>query len=139
MATTGYGNKLKVKISNVYTEIASVKNVSGPGGKRDIHDVTALDSPDNAKQKIGGMIDEGQVSFDAFFLPSDGTHDHLTGMRKMFEDGTTEKFQIIFNDTGATTAEFDAVVTAFEPSFDVGNPLALKVTLEVTGLVDYDA
>ncbi|MGW1278014.1 phage tail tube protein [Streptomyces tsukubensis] len=112
----------------VFTAIASVTNVSGPGLSRDAYDVTAHDSPDKHREFIGGLIDPGEVSIDVNYRPA--VHDALIAD---LEDDDPRNYQIVFPDVGQTTWSFKAVMTGFEPSAPHDDKLTATLTFKVSG------
>jgi len=75
----------------VYTTIAEINSFNGPGGSVSVIDVTDLSSA--AKEKIAGMNDNGQLSFECTFLPGDTEH---TALRDAKENESTIKVKIVF-------------------------------------------
>ena len=114
----------------VYTTIPEVMSIDGPGGSAAVIDVTDLSS--NAKEKRAGLQDEGQVTFEIAFLPTNATHLLLRTVRSA---GTVRSFRILFTDSPQTQWDFDALVLGFAISNAVDDVTKASVTLEVTGAV----
>lgn len=112
----------------VYTAIAEINSFSGPGGSVSVIDVTDLAS--SAKEKIAGMNDNGQLSFECNFIPSNAQH---LALRTAKENGTQVKIQLVFTDTEETTWSFDAIVTGFSISGAIDGVLKGSVSLEISG------
>lgn len=112
----------------VFTAIANVTNVTGPGLTRSTIDVTAHDSPDNHMEFIGGLVDPGEVTFDIHYDPAQ--HDTLIAD---LEDVDPRNYQVVFPDATASTWAFAAVMTGFEPSAPVDDKLSASLTFKVTG------
>lgn len=116
----------------VFTEIAEVTNISGPGMSLDTVEVTAHDSTDYTREFIAGLKDYGEVSIEGNFLPAGGTHDISTGMLKKYEDRTITNFQLVMVDAAPTTWTFAALVTSFEPSYPYDDKAGFSATFKIT-------
>lgn len=62
-----------------FVAIMGIKSMTGPEITRDTVDVTTNDSPDMFRRFIGGMVDGGEVSFEANWLPRDPTQNQTEG------------------------------------------------------------
>jgi len=114
----------------VYTTIAEVMSIDGPGGSAAVIDVTDLSS--TAKEKRAGLQDEGQVSFDMNYLPTNTQHILLRPQRA---GALVTNFRILFTDSPQTTWSFSALVLGFSISNAGDDVTKAAVTLEVTGAV----
>ena len=115
---------------NAYQTIGEVSNINGPGGSAQVIDVTDLAS--TAKEKKMGLPDEGQITFDINFIPTDTQHALLRTARS---NRTLTSFRITFTDSPATTWTFNAYVTSFPMTNGVDDVTKGNVTLEVTGTI----
>ena len=113
-----------------YQTIAEINSFSGPGGSVSVIDVTDLYS--SAKEKIAGMNDNGQLSFECNFLPGDTEH---SALRAAKENGSTVKVKIVFTDDSTTEWTFDAIVTGFAVQGAIDAVVKASVTLEVSGAI----
>lgn len=113
-----------------YTAIKEIVSFNGPGGAGQVIDVTDLSS--DAVEKIMGLPDEGQLSFEINYLPTDTQHALLRAQR---DAQAVTKFQLIFTDTGTTTWAFDGFVTGFTVTGGVNAPIKANVTLEISGSI----
>lgn len=111
-----------------YTTIAEINSFTGPGGSVSVIDVTDLSSA--AKEKLAGLNDNGQLSFECNFIPTNTQH---AALRTSKENGTTISVKIIFTDTGATEWTFNAIVTGLSVSGAVDGVVKASVTLEISG------
>lgn len=79
---TGFGAILSVGDGNSpenFVPILGVKSISGPSMSRDTHDTTDMNSATNYRSYIGGLVDGGELSFEANWLPRDPTQGQETG------------------------------------------------------------
>jgi hypothetical protein len=61
-----------------FVSILGIKSIAGPGIKRDVIDVTTMDSG-TFREFIGGLVDGGSISFDANWLPRDASQNQDAG------------------------------------------------------------
>ena len=135
-AISAFGTLLKIGDGGApesFTTIAEVKDIGGPKLKSNTAEVTNHSSTDGWLEKIGTILEAGQVTFKINFVPTATTHSFSTGLIKDFVARTKRNFKLVFPDTGATTWSFTAIVTGFEPSEPVNGPLEADVTLDITG------
>ena len=139
-AISSWGTVLRVGDGGgpeVFTTIAELKDISGPGKALGTTEVTTHASPGRAREFISTLVDNGEVSFTVNFLITNATHDWLTGLMGDLDDGTRRNFQLQFPDAGTTTAAFAAFVTQFNPSEPVDGALEAEITLKLTGLITW--
>lgn len=110
----------------VFTAIANVNSITGPGLSRKTIDVTAHDSPNQYMEFLGGLIDPGEVSFDVNYDPSE--HDSLVDD---LEATDPINYELTFPD--ATTWGFPAILTGFEPQAPYDEKLTAGLTFKVSG------
>jgi len=111
-----------------YNTIAEINSFSGPGGTVSVIDVTDLSS--TAKEKIAGLNDNGQLSFECNLIPSNTQH---AALRTAKENGTTISVKIVFTDAEETEWTFDAIVTGFAISGAIDGVVKASVQLEISG------
>jgi len=131
MAVTTVGTTIAIGDgggTEVFTTIAGAKDFSGPSGSVSVIDVTALN--DTAKQKMVGMEDEGQFSFNLNWNAADVQHALL---RTNFAAQTQTNFKITLSDT--TVITFAAFITGFDHSGAVDGVYEASITLEITGAI----
>lgn len=113
-----------------FQDIPEISTFNGPGGAGQVIDVTDLSS--EAIEKIMGLRDEGQLTFDINYIPGNAVHAALRADR---DNAGLTKFKIIFPDDEETTWSFDAFVTGFTVSGGVNAPVKASITLEITGAI----
>ena len=115
----------------VYTTIAEIKSISGPGGSAAVKDVTDLQS--TGKEKRMGLLDEGQLTFNMFYQPANTQHALLRTQRAARAE---TPFRLIFTDAGNMQWDFNAFVAGFQLSgIEVDGMVEAQVTLEITGAI----
>lgn len=110
----------------VFSAIANVNSITGPGLSRETIDVTAHDSPNQYMEFLGGLIDPGEVSFDVNYDPSE--HDSLVDD---LEATDPINYELTFPE--GTTWGFPAILTGFEPQAPYDDKLAASLTFKVSG------
>lgn len=81
-ARTGFGALLQKgdgASPENFVSILGIKSISGPDISRDTHDTTDMLNPSQFRTFIGGLVDAGELSFDANWLPLDATQNQETG------------------------------------------------------------
>jgi hypothetical protein len=116
-----------------FTTVAEVKDIEGPAMSRETHEVTHQESPDRHMERIGGLLDTGEVTFTLNWVPSNATHDDATGL--IFDLRTPERrnYRLVFPDAASTTWTFPGLVTEFAPKAPVDGVLEADVTVTVCG------
>lgn len=133
-AFAGVGTQFKrsdMLSSPTFTAIAEVNDISGPNMSRNTIDTTSLDTTGGYRTFIGGFRDGGEVNLNMNF-----TIDGYNTMKDDFEDSDARDYQIVLPDTGATTLEFSAVVTALGMAVPTDDKVTATVTLKISGQVD---
>lgn len=119
--------------SESFTTIAEVTDIGGPELALEIAEVTSHSSSGGWKEKIGALLDGGQVGFSINYIPTDSTHNNTAGLIKDMRTRTVRNFQLVFTDSGNTTWSFAALVVGFSPAEPIDNALTAECTLEITG------
>lgn len=83
-AHTGYGALIQKgdgASPENFVSILGVKNITGPSIQRDTHDTTTQDNAATSmfRNFVGGLVDAGEVSFEANFLPREETQNQEDG------------------------------------------------------------
>ena len=117
---------------DVPVTIPDVVSINGPSGSATVIDASDLSS--TAREKVMGLMDEGQVTLEMHYLPDNAVHETLRAARAA---KTLKSFVITFTDTvPATWFRFNAYVTGFAVTSGVDQLLNASVTLEITGAVE---
>jgi predicted secreted protein len=119
--------------TEVFTALARVTNISGPGRSRETYDVTAHDSPDGWREFIGGLKDAGEVSFDLNFNPAV----HVPIADAEYAKATPTNWKLTFPE-GSVWA-FAAILTSDESSAPHDGKLEGSVTLKISGKPTFTA
>lgn len=117
--------------TEVFATIAKIKDISGPGFSRGTHDASTQTA--DWGEIVPGLKIPGDVTLDINWVPTESTHDSLTGVLKDFVDGTLRNFRILWPDTANTIWQLACYVTGFEPSAPVDGLLTASLTISITG------
>lgn len=134
---SGFAAVLQTTIVATLTDIAGVRDISGPSMSADTIEVSSRDNI--WKEYVAGQRDGGEVTFDLVYDPDSATHLATTagGLAKDLMAGTTQAFKLKFADTTPATATFSAIVTKFTPKAPYNGLQSADVTLKVTGAITW--
>lgn len=135
--TSGYssfGTLLKIGDgggSEVFTTIAEVRDIKGPGLTLNLEDATNHSSPAGWEERIPTTLQGGTVELEVNMIPSHATQSYSAGVLRDLVNKTKRNFQIVF--PSATTWLLPSYVTKFEPATPVKGIMRASITLEITG------
>lgn len=136
-AIAGIGLRFQVgdgQTPETFTDVAEVKDFTGPSVTQETEDVTHHGSPGNWRERIPTLLDGGEISFTLNYIPTDSTHDATDGLLSDLEAQTAARnFKVTWPDTNQTLWEMSGIVTNFEPQGPVDGAFEAEVTIEVTG------
>jgi predicted secreted protein len=131
-AFAGQGTQLQLgsgtpSVPGSYTTIAEITKIQRSGSKMDIVDVTNMDSIGAYREKLPTLLDGGDISFDANYVPGDTTQQSL---QTLFDGRTLKPWQIVLPDTRGTW-NLNAYVTSddFDLSVDKASTFSGKLTI----------
>lgn len=131
MATRGLGTVLKMGTGEAAKKVAGLTEIGGLELSADTIDTTTLDSDGGYREFIGGFKDAGEVSLTGFFDPTTGN-----GQKELydaFESGEVQDFIIEFPAELKTSWNFKGVVTGFNTSTSLEDPVSFEGTIKVSG------
>lgn len=120
-----------------WSEIEEVNNIAGPDGKAKLIDTTHLRS--TGKEYLQGIADFGQISLDLNYT---GEPEQMF-LRDMYSSQSPQKpFRIRVPDDVSAEHHvffFEAIVTSWNLDLKTDDKAGLKITLQVSGGVTYQA
>jgi hypothetical protein len=116
-----------------FTDIAELRDISGPELQR--NSIETLAHNDNIDHYAVGVRRRGEMTFTLGFVPSLGTHDHLTGLTKAWDDGSRDIYRISYPD--GSIWMLSGYVTNIGPSMPVDDGLEADVTIRPTGPMSF--
>lgn len=136
-AKSSFGTFLKLGdsgSSETFTTIAEVKDIKGPKLKLNTEDVTSHSSTSGWVEKIGTLLEGGDISFEFNWLPGNATQSYSAGILKDMVNRTLRNFQLVVPAASTLTWTFAAYVTQFEPDLKVKGAQMGSATLEISGV-----
>jgi len=127
-AVSGVGTTFKrsnMLSSATFAAIAEINSIKGPDKKRNVIDVTSLDSTGGYREFIAAFRDGGQVVMNF-------TRDGYDDMNDDFEIETLVDYQIVFPGS-IGTFEFSGLVTDIGNSIPLDDKITMSVTIKVSG------
>lgn len=123
-----------IALKKAGTEYANVKSISGPGLSVDTVDVTTHDQATAWEEHVATILRSGEISMDLVYDPAHATHKYAAGgLLYDLVQRVSIEFTLVFPDAGTTTWTFNALVTGFEPTGEVGSDLTATVKFKLTG------
>ena len=117
----------------VFTTVAEVLDITGPGIEREEIDTTSHDVSDGFRTFIAGLADGGEVSFDIQYTPGHATHaETARGIVSLALSGTVANWRVVLPVTPSKRWNFTGFVSGFEPGYPVGDKMSGSVTIKVT-------
>lgn len=128
-----------VAAPTVFTTVAQLTSIEGPGGDTDEIDVTTHDSSGGFRETLAGFKDPGEISIEGVLDASAATHDGTTGLASLYTSGVTVNWKLILPDTGASTLTFPGWVKNFTISSSFDDALKFSATIRVAGAIVFPA
>lgn len=132
---TAIGMGCQFKIGNaaspeVFTAVAEVTGITGPGYSRDAVDATHTDSPGQRREFLPGLSDEGEFSISLNFASASYTV--LNGEKAKT---TPTNYQVVFPTSPTVTWTFAGFITALEATAgDIGDVMSATATFKITSV-----
>jgi hypothetical protein len=111
-----------------FTTIGELRDITPPPLMRNPIETTAHN--DTEEHFVVGIRRKGEMTFQVGYLPSLGSHDHLTGLTKSWLDGARDRWRVTFPD--GTQWTFFGFVTNIGPSAPVDDGLVADITIRPT-------
>lgn len=116
--------------SGYWENVSEILSYDGPNKKRDVIDVTNMDSPGGYREFIGGFRDGGEVK-----IPMNFTRDGYDLLNDDFESNTKQTYEIALPDADNTTFSFLGLVTALDLKMSTDKQITADCTLKVSGQI----
>ena len=133
LAISSHGTILSRQVTpgGAFTDIAELGDIVPPATSRNEFDASTQNVDIDAY--VLGILRRGAMTFPINFLPTDATHDHLTGLYKAQIDNQVTGYKVTFPSTPPTEWVMSGQVQAISPKAPVDGKLAADVTLRFSG------
>lgn len=125
-AVLGYNIDFSIYNGSTYTQVAEVTDITWPGYVRDAVEVTYMDSADQFREYIAGLMDGGEMTIEMNWVPS-ATDVIIAALTA----STTGQFKITYNN--GVNLVVKAIVTGYQPQSPLGEKLSASATFKVSG------
>lgn len=123
-----------------FIAVMGVKGITGPSISRSTHDTTTMDSGSLYREFVGGLVDAGEVSFEANLLPRNATQNQEAGGFMAEFDKTScdsrGNWRISFPECAGEAEgymEFAGIVTGQSMTFPLDDLMGFTGTIKVSG------
>jgi hypothetical protein len=116
-----------------FVDIAELGNLTPPALTRKPIETTTHNQNDD--RYIVGIRRHGELGMNLNFIPTDPTHDHVSGLQKAWHEGTRDIYRITYPDGSQWL--FSGFVSNFAPSAPVDDKLSADVSIRPTGGHDW--
>lgn len=113
------------------TPIAELGDITPTALTRNEFDTTTQD--EDIDSYILGVLRRSAMTFPMNFIPTNGTHDHLTGLYQAIIDNVVDEYQVRFPDAAVTTWIMSGMVQNIVPTAPLDGKLSANVTLRFSG------
>lgn len=133
-AFSGYGLTLAIETDAmssppVFSTIAEIQQVAFSGSKVDLVDVTNTQSPNRRREFIATLIDSGELTFSANFIPGDTSQADL---RDTMDLAAAVNWLVTLPNSLGTLA-FAGIITSLDKSLDFSKEAKLTGKVKITG------
>lgn len=125
------GTVLQLSISAVFTTIARLTRLRGPGMRPQTYDALTLDGAAGIPVKPTGYIRGGTVSASILFDPLGTTDQALTDL---ITAPAVASWKNVYNDGSSTAWPYSGTLTQFEPAADPAGPLTADIEITLDGI-----
>lgn len=134
LAISSHGTLLAVQLTpgGEFTTIAELGDVSYPELSRNEFDATTQNI--NIDAYVLGVPRRGPLPISINFLPDNNTHDHLTGLQKLYFDNTVTGFRLS-PPNGLPVWVMSGQVQSISPKAPVDGKLAADISIRLSGVM----
>lgn len=135
LAISSHATLVAVQLTpgGTFVDIAEQGDVTPPEFMRNEFDASVQNR--NIDDYVLGILRRGSMTIPLNWLPTDNTHDHLTGVFKLLKDNTVTGFRITYPDTSATKWIMSGQIQSLKPGAPVDGKLSLDMTIRFSGLM----
>ncbi len=136
---SSHGTLVEIQLTpgGVFTPIAELGDLTLPELSRNEFDATVQNRKTD-DWVLSGIMRRSPLTVPLNFLPSDNTHDHLTGLYKHMIDNTLTGYRVTIPPAGSDTGVvwiMSGQVQTIRPTAPVDGKLSADVTIRFSGLM----
>lgn len=135
-AFTGYGLFVKVgdgATPENFTPISEVQTASFGSAKVDTIDVTHAQSPNRRREFIGTLIDSGELSFTANYIPQDGSQLNL---QALMDAAQLKNWKVVL-PSSLGTFSFAGLIQTIDRNLDFSKEAKLTCKIKISGPITF--
>lgn len=134
LAITAHGTIVAVQLTpgGAFTDIAEIGDVDYPGLSRNEFDATTQNI--NIDAYVLGVMRRDGLPLALNFLPSNNTHDHLTGLQYLMINNTVTGFRLS-PPNSLPVWVMSGQVQSFKPKAPVDGKLAVDAVIRLSGVM----
>lgn len=117
-----------LKIGSPLVTVAEVTSINGANLARDTIEVTSLDSTGGYREFIPSFRDGGEIAVELNF-----TRAGFDVFKDEFDTEVATPYQIVFNDTAATTFDGSMFVVNIGRTVALDDKVTMSATFKITG------
>ncbi len=130
-ATIGLGTLLQRDDgASGWDTVTEIVNIDGPSGSLDLHDATHMESSDNYREFIPGLLSGGEISLELQWSPQTANQLNLLTDHQA---RTNQNWRIVAPAAVGLTWTFSGYVTAYSPASPVDGKMTCSATISITG------
>jgi hypothetical protein len=138
LGVSAHGTLVSVQLTpgGAFTAVAELGDITPPGLTRNEFDATSQDK--DIDNYVLGVLRRGAFTVPVNWLPTNNTHDHLTGVLKLLKDNTVTGWKITFPVAAGGSAVdwiMSGQVQGMVPKAPVDGKLSADITLRFSGLM----
>ena len=127
--SVGFGGEPLASPPVLFQDIAEIQQVAFSGSKVDLADVTNTQSPNRRREYIATLIDSGELTFNANFIPSDGSQ---AALRSTMDAAEAVNWLVTLPNSLGTLA-FAGIITSLDRNLDFSKEAKLSGKVKITG------
>jgi predicted secreted protein len=134
VAKSGFGAKLAYEDTTpgTYIPLTGVTKIRPFAKKADSIDSTDMDSTAGTREKIAGLIDNGQVMCDLNYNEKEVTHIKLETLV-----GVKTKYRMTFGGGTPKVATFDGFLDGLTPEVPLDNKQTCSASIQISGVITW--
>ncbi len=112
----------------VFTAVAEVTSISGPGFTKEAAEATSLDSTNKFREYVPGFKDGGDVTIEFNLLSAT-----ITTLKTQLDLTVFRNYQVVFPTSPSKTWKFSAIMTSFSHDANATDTMTGTATFKISG------